>query len=407
MKEKEYNLKILQDPMLLDRIVLDGLDSKIVEEDEARKVIFICSMGHLVKNGNNTSYNLLVNSESGVGKDHVVNNVLNVFPKERVIKRTRISPTVLNYWHNSIKEPSWTWDGKILYLEDCSNNVFNHEVFKVMCSSGSQVTITINQVAVDLEINGKPTIIVTSASASPNAELLRRFVIVNLTEDKEQTRKIMQKCADYGKNGNKIEQNCDYHNALKYLHPVDVIIPFADKLVDIFPIEHVLMRTHFTRFLDWIKASAALHQHQRKRENDIIIANGKDYDIARIILMKVSSNPIMIPLTKNQRNILDIMKNLAPHIEKVTEWVAGQEAIISEIIGGHSLVDLEPEITFIGYKQLRRELDKLVNWGFLKKIGEKREGSRRLVMAYSYIEQIVLNIPKWVKIDENNENNEK
>ncbi len=305
-------LKILQDPELFGKITEEELDKKIVGEVEARKVIFLCGAGgRLVKNCQIASYNVLVNDEAGTGKDYVTSKTLEIIPKEFYIHKTRISPTVFTYWHNSENEPEWSWDGKVFYPEDISEVVLNSDVFKVMCSGGSSATIVVRQKAVDLEIIGKPVIITTTANATPSPELVRRFVMNNLDSSEQQTRAIKERHAEYSMKGIIPEYNSDYITAQKFLKRVNVQIPFGDKISKHFPDKSIIMRTHFPRFLDYIKASASFHQYQREEKEGYILAKGQDYDIARECFLKLCSNKYMIPLTINQKKILGMFeKNL-------------------------------------------------------------------------------------------------
>jgi len=83
------------------------------------------------------------------------------------------------------------------------------------------------------------------------------------------------------------------------------ILPFADQLIAIFSPENVIVRTHFPRFLDYIKTSTAIHQFQRKTDEEgYVIAKKEDYDYARMALAKTTNNILMIPLTKIQSTIL-------------------------------------------------------------------------------------------------------
>ncbi|GAG25669.1 unnamed protein product, partial [marine sediment metagenome] len=128
--------EILKDPKLFDKIDRE-FDKMIVGEKKARRTIFLFSCGRLVLNAESTSTNLLVNDESGMGKDHVTKNVLKIYPNWNgnpgiVHHRVRISPTAFCYWHNCKFEEDWTWDGKIFYGEDISNNVLNSDMFKLM-----------------------------------------------------------------------------------------------------------------------------------------------------------------------------------------------------------------------------------------------------------------------------------
>ncbi len=306
-KYKENQLLIrnyLKDPDIFNLITKDELDKQIIGELGSRQVIFLSACGRLVKNCQIASFNLLVNDEAGAGKDYITGRTLAIIPKENYIKKTRISPAVFTYWHNKEKEPEWTWDGKVFYPEDISEVVLNSDVFKVMCSSGSSATILIRQQAVDLEIEGKPVMITTTATATPNPELVRRFSILNLDGSENQTKSIMKRHSEYKKRGIVPDYNQDIIEAQRLLERVNVKIPFADLIDEHFPSKNIIMRTLYPRFLDYISASTALHQFQRQRDTeDFVLAEGQDYDIARQCFLKLCSNKYMIPLTINQKQI--------------------------------------------------------------------------------------------------------
>lgn len=300
--------KYLEDPNIFSLITEDEFDKKIVGEIPARKVIFLCSCGRLVINCQTASYNLLVNDEAGTGKDYVTKNVLKILPKEDYIHRTRISPTVFTYWHNPKFEPLWTWDGKVFYPEDISENVLNSDVFKVMCSDGSKATMVIKQRAYDIEINGKPVMITTTASSIPNPELTRRFSILNLDSSEDQTKLIMARHSKYKAEGIVPEYNPNITIALSYLKRYPVKIPYANFIYNYFPSRSIIMRTNYPRFLDYIAASACLYQYQRKKDGEYLIAEPQDYDIARECFLKLCSNKYMIPLTINQKRIMEVFE---------------------------------------------------------------------------------------------------
>lgn len=370
---------------LFDCITERELDKVMVGEIEARKTIFLCAVGSLVTNANTASYNLLVNDLAGAGKDYITGKTLSLIPDFRFLKRTRISPTTFTYWHNSKFEPEWTWDGKVLYLEDVANTVLNSSVFKVMCSTGSIATIVKDQRAIDIIIKGKPVIIITSATANPTPELVRRFSIVNLDSGIKQTEAIVKRHLEYAKTGKVPEVDHIFIDALKNLQPVRVKIPFATKIAEYIPNENIIMRTHILRFLDYIKASCALYQYQRETDEDgFHIATDQDYQIARVALMKTTSNQYMIPLTKDQRRILDVFKELG------SNW--------------YSVNDLEPKITWISDKWLREQLDRLVEYGLLIKDNQVSEYTNRKQMVYSFVENKIADLPKSLEFQEENSN---
>jgi len=373
--------EILENPNLFNSIVKE-LSKKIVGETETIKTVLLSSFGALVENNQIASYNLLVNSESGAGKDYVVFHTLEILPKDMWLKRTRITPNVFTYWKNPRFHPEWNWDGKVCYLEDISDNVMNAEVFKTMCSSGSNATVLINQIPTDIKIVGKPVFVLTSANATPSAEVTRRFTIVNLNESVNQTEAIMKRQAKFESEGIELEYNKNLTKALSKLKRIKVKIPYAKLLPKFLPKKSIIMRTHFQRFMDYIKSSCALYQYQRDQDGyDFHIATGQDYDIAREVLLKLTSNPFMIPLTHNDKKLLNIF-------EKLNESVSVQE--------------LDAKVTFLSKAQLYRVLNKLAKYGFIEKnTREDIEDSRKNCTVYflsNSIKMSPLNIPTWAQI---------
>ncbi len=370
---------LLTDPNLLEMLI-DEIEKKVVGERETIRVILLAAFGTFVENAEKTSYNLLINDESGAGKDWVVTKILELLPKEWTVKRTRISEKVLTYWHNPKFEPDWTWEGKIFYNEDISESVLNCDVFKVMASTGSEATILINQFPTDIKIKGKPVMIVTTASATPNPENIRRFMIVNLDTTIDQTKAIMKRQAEWAKKGMKIEFIEWFTESLKPIQRKNVVIPFADNLTYIFPTDNVFMRTHFSRFLDYIKASAILYQYQREKNNEeFVIATEQDYENARKCFIKFTTNPQMLPLTKDQRKILAIF-----------ELHFKEELVDVE--------DIEGYVTFMSDKWLRVQLNVLSNMGFLNKQVLRVEDSKKKVMHFSINNSYKLEIPEYKSI---------
>jgi hypothetical protein len=372
---------ILQNPALFNEITEIEFDKKIVGEIETRKVILLCAAGgSKVKNAQTASYNLLVNDDAGVGKDYVVYAVLEILPKDIYIHKTRISPMVFTYWHNPKFEPDWTWCGKIFYPEDISESVLNSDVFKVMCSKGSSATVVIKQKAYEIDIQGKPVMITTTTSATPNPELTRRFVILNLDSSEDQTKAVMKRHSEFKKKGIVPEYDPKYAWALGYLKQVKVRIPFAEIIDQYFPTKNIIMRTNYPRFLDFVSASAAFHQYQREvDEEGYVLAVGQDYDIARACFLKLTSNRYMIPLTINQKKIL-------AEFEKNKDLIGSASAL-------HST-----NMSFLSLPALQTNLGILVKYGILR-IGILKDQWNRDIEVYSlsgaYLPDEHFEIPKY------------
>jgi len=380
----------LMDPNLLNRIDAE-FDKTIVGEKQSRQAILLNACGAWVENASIASFNLCINSESGAGKDYVCKNVLKIFPKENVETRSRISPAAFTYWHNSKFEENFTWDGKILLLLDISNNILNCEVFKLMASDGTYSTVVIEQRAVDIEIKGKPVLFITTASGNPNNDMLRRFPFLKLNETTDQTKAIKKSQAKAASEGKPIEYEPLITKALSKLQRVKVKIPFAEDLVDSFPSEHLIMRTHFGRLLDFIRASAALYQYQRKRDQDgYIIAEPGDYDNAIIPLQATTTNPMMIPLSRKQEMLLEECRKLTD--KKKAEKIGGSAF-------GFSVKEIEPHIPFLVQSKIYDALARLQELGFLSSYIEKQERSDKPVRFYETVDFELGTIPTWKEIE--------
>lgn len=369
---------ILEDPKLWSRITKTEFDKKIVGEHETRETIFLCACGRLVENSQESSFNLMVNSASGAGKDYVTSKVLEILPGNALEKRKTISPKVFSYWHNSKFEPDWTWDGKVCYLEDVPNSVLNADPMKLMASSGNGIsTIVINNRAVDIVVRGKPVLMITTAASTPNPENLRRFNILNLDESKDQTKEIMKRQAEFAKRGLVPEYDNMIKRALGYLARVKVKVPFAERIYPHFP-DNIIIRTAYNRFLDYIKASAALYQFQRDPDEDgYLIATDEDYKRAKVALMKTTSNKTMIPLTKDQKRIIGIFETLERQ--------------------PYRIADIEPKAPFCAERTLRRRMKELAEFGILKCDSEKED--RKTFLTFSYTGVVDLKLPNSVISD--------
>lgn len=379
----EY-LSILKDPELFKKINKE-FDKKIAGEEKTRKVIFLCCQGRLVENCQRASYNCILNDDAGTGKDYTGKAVCDILPKGIFIHKTRITPTVFTYWHNPKFEPEWTWDGKVFFAEDISESTLNSEVFKVMSSSGSSATIVIKQVVYDIDIKGKPVIFTSTATSTPSPELVRRNLILNLDSTEKQTQEILKKHSKFKVEGIIPEYDEKLIEAQSFLKRVKVKIPFAEKLDPCFPSQNVMMRTNYPRFLDFISASAAFHQYQRKIDSkDFVIAQEEDYEIARDCFLAMNSNAQLIAMTRTQKKILEIFQSSI-------DLNKSASALFSE------------ELSQVGLtlKHIMANLQILVNYGFLK-TKEGIDSRNRDITLYSlnlnFLHRQKFTLPKFLEL---------
>ncbi len=394
-KEKIINdegvQKLLRDEDFLE-IIDKEFDKKIVREHKARKTIFMVENMSNVSNLGKATDNIMINAPSGVGKDHISEAIFEIFPEEEKEELIRTTPKVLAYTRNKEIDPEATWKKVKLRLEDVGNEVLNDDCFKVMSSANPNKTNQSKSVqkgkVIDILIDGKPSICITIANANPKEELLRRYPICNLDEGVDQTKEILKRQAKFAQIGKSADYDETITNALRCLKRIKVKVPFADKLVKIFCPENAIVRTHFPRFLDYIKSSCSLYQFQRKEDEEgYFIAEKQDYTIARMMLIKTTSNILMIPLTDLQKKIMGVFEENNLQKKSIDDL---------EEFEGIKKINIDTE-------WLRRQVKWLTSKGFLIKDTERRENEAGKIIAkpvhiFSYNKMQELIIPEWNEI---------
>ncbi len=381
-------------PLKWDKIVLDELGKRISGERKAREIIFLCALGNLVTNSEPSSFNLLVHSESSAGKDYLVKNVLKMFNPYKIITRTRISRVVLNYWKPWLKDnlkPS-SWDEKVLYLPDCSEDILNCEALKLLCSDGSHITISNLRAFTkfeDIEILGKPVIIITTANSTPNLEIQNRFSTVKLDESPEQTERIHYFVPEeYGKN------TLDF---VSRLFPCEVKITsdMRNKIARVFPTKLLRERRNFNRFLDFVKAVVVFHQETKldyvpKSILQKLTAEWKDYDIAKDVFMNLYCGVAEVPLNQRQKEIVEIMQ------------LADDPLEVKEI---HNRLKNDIEI-----RNLRNHLESLKNLGILEEFSLSNAFNRyvkKYGISEDYLDKSPIILPNSEDIKDKDDKDDK
>jgi hypothetical protein len=298
---------ILKDDFLVQRI-LDETHKTVYGEDDTLMALIVIISTRLVNNANPTSMNIVLSDEAGSGKDVLTKAICNTMltENENYIHLRKMTNEVPNYWHNEDEE--WSWDGKVLHIEDATDDMLNCQALKLFASGESKGVYVDKGKAQSINIKGKPVLILTSFSSSADSkEQIRRFPFIHLDTSEDLTNKVMKETANIYSGKRKIEKDGLLTKALNQLDRVSVKIPFADELVKYFP-RQVVSRTYFRRFLDYICGSCALHQKQREKDDDgNLLATMFDYDLGRIAFIKTVSNATMTPLNREQEDLLNIL----------------------------------------------------------------------------------------------------
>ncbi len=320
------HIKNLLDKRLLWDYILDELDKKHVGDIPAKEIVLLSAIGRLVKNKNPFSFSLILHSESSAGKDHLVESVLKLFPDEDVEAFGRISKTFLTYAHDKRKEPQWTYDGKILYLEEVTEEILNNEIMKVFTAGKTKSGITKDQQSEVIEVRGKPVVICTTATSKPTPEILNRFSIVKLDESEEQTRRT------YGHEEEEYDEEIIEFLSNMKSKTVSIPLGMRKKISKGFPANKTSMRRAFPRFLDIIKAIAVFHGNPE--------IEWEDYDLAVRIFSNYRSGVASIPLKQSDKLIVSLLEESEEALSAV-EISANMKGYLSRMSVYNHLNNLE------------------------------------------------------------------
>jgi len=295
IEQEKLEQEILRDENLLVRIVNEVHKEGLVNEEKSILVLIIKIFLRLVINASATSSNILVSDKTGSGKDVIVFCVcITILPENHYHHRTDISDKAFDYWQpiirwevddNGKKIPiKDSWNGHVIHLEDPKDDALTGQSFRVMASGGTEVTKVINLVPVTITIDGKPVIVVTSLHATIDEEGQRRWDSLRIDTSEKLTVAVKKKILQRASGKKNQDKDDSVRHAIKYLlSPYNVVIPFAEELDQYLP-NTLIMRTQTKKLLDYIKASAILHQWQREKdEQGQLIAIWFDYDYARFV----------------------------------------------------------------------------------------------------------------------------
>lgn len=318
---EEFQIKELLEKRKLWDYIVDELEKKHAGDIQAKEIILLSAIGRLVENKKPFSFNVIVHSVSSAGKDHLVTSVLELFPKEDIEAYGEISKSVLKYLHDSKKEPFWNYDGKILYLEEITEEILNNEVMKVFTSGLTKSAVTKDLKAEVIEVKGKPVVICTSATTKPSPEILNRFSIVKLDESPEQTKRTYMMEEE--------EYNPEIIKFLSELKPckVEITNNMRKKIAKYFPNYKPQLRRAFPRFLDIVRAIAVFHQGDK---TGLIKAEWEDYDLAVRIFRNYRSGVSSIPLKNEDKKIIEFLEKRDEPMS-AREILSGTEGILSNM----------------------------------------------------------------------------
>ncbi|MDD5343089.1 MAG: hypothetical protein PHW12_01570 [Smithella sp.] len=386
--EKKEALEVLKSKDLLKRIVGDFDGIGYIGEKYNKLIGYIAAVSRLQAD----PLALLILSRPGAGKTSLQDAVCKFVPVETAIQYTRLTGQSLFY-----REPN-ALKNKVLAIEEQQGMQEAMYSIKTLISSqklsiaATRTDAKTGKFSVDeYTVNG-PVVVMVS-STNPDAlddETRQRFLILTIDESPEQTKSILQ--AQITKNTHDWYQaTADensvtrlHHNMQRLLKPL--IVTFTRDLRLTWPYSRLQMRREQQKFVSLVKGIVLLHQYQRKTgtmkrsdgtKMEYVQAMQKDIDLALELGREVFARNIddvsptarkllsyIITLTKEK---YDGIKSLDPSRNLFMSEVPFTRKELRERIGWSET-------------QVRRNLDQLVELGYIGRLNGRQGSTFRYVL---------------------------
>ncbi len=291
--ERREALAFLKRPDLLDEISRDIDALGYVGEDTNKRLVYLVAVSRKLDD----PLSAIVMSQSGAGKSGLTEVIEKLTPAEDMVLLTRLTPQSLYY-----VEPGFL-DRKLIIVEERSGSVEADYSIRVLQSRKKLIAAapikdptTGNMRTKIFTVEARAAFIEATTAGSVNHENATRCFELSMDESPAQTQRI-QKRQQIGrmragltlrKEGEAISRK--HWNAQRLLEPLPVVIPYADQIT--FPSSWMRTRRDHARFLNLIEVSAFLHQYQRERDSEAIVASVADYATAYALAGEVLADTL-------------------------------------------------------------------------------------------------------------------
>ena len=279
--ERQEALLFLRQKALLDQVAEDIDALGYVGEKTNKRLLYLVAISRKLAD----PLSSIILSQSGAGKSGLTEVIEKLTPPEDVVLLTRLTPQSLYY-----TAPGFL-DRTLIIIEERHGSMEADYSIRVLQSRKKLIAaapikdpMTGNMRTKVFSVEARAAFIEATTASAVNHENATRCFELVMDESSEQTTRIheRQRLMKTEK-GLHLREKADaiarkHWNAQRLLEPLSVIIPFADRLT--FPADWMRARRDHARFLNLIEVSAFLHQFQRERKNDAIVASVDDYAVA-------------------------------------------------------------------------------------------------------------------------------
>jgi hypothetical protein len=363
--------ELAEAPDLLERAVQQVQSMGVVNEDELIKLIYVAATSRVL----HQPINPLVKGASSGGKSFTTSRTLDLIGPDFVSYLTSSSALSLVYDERPLAHTVLViYEANQIQADE--NSMFAM-LLRTLISEGRIVHQTTvedpdSQTGRRVEwiVREGPITLVITTTGELHAENETRMLSYYISESQEQTRGVIDRLAARAAGlASAPTDLAVWHDLQRWiaLGPNDVVIPFAPQIAAKIPPRMVRFRRDVDALFSFIKASAILHQAQRKLDADgRVVATVADYAVAHPIFSRVLAQTCGQGVADNVRAVVEL---IAARAAPVAAQAAGKRFARTGAAGASAEVELSSEQigmhTGIGKSAAYRAVKAAIDQGFL------------------------------------------
>ena len=346
-EEQAAALEVLRDPDLLGRILRDFETCGVVGEETNKLVGYLAAVSRKLTE----PLAVVIQSSSSAGKTALMEAVLAFVPSEERVQYSAMTGQSLFYMGETDLQH------KILAIVEEEGAERASYALKLLQSEG-ELTIastgkdpeTGRLITHEYHVKGPVMIFLTTTAIEVDEELLNRCLVLTVSEDREQTRRIHRlQRSRQTLEGLLLRQDREevlklHQDAQRLLRPLLVANPYAPELT--FQDGQIRTRRDHMKYLTLIRTIALLHQHQRPVKT--VMHNGKSLEY-----LEVTRADIEMANRLAHEVLGRSLDELPPHTRKLLELLDGMVAEGCKKLG----------MDRADYRFTRRQVREATGWG--------------------------------------------
>ena len=268
--------RLLAQPDLLEQAAAAMTTLGYVGEEESKRLCYLVATSRLLRQ----PLSVILMAPSGCGKSELLDVVARLLPDEAVEFLSRLTPQALFYaGEDSLRH-------KVVMVDEAAGTSGADYSLRTLQSKGF-LTLRVPAKGADetFTVHGPIALMSATTSSELDPENLSRCLELSLDDSPAQTERIQraQREAWEGQPRRAVQLQT-WQDAQRLLEPRRVVIPFATKLR--FPARTTTDRRGNQKLLGLVAAHALLHQRQRERQGERVLATTQDYQVVHALLSR-------------------------------------------------------------------------------------------------------------------------